>query len=180
MWKFLLLLLRKFFGGEKQSMRNLNDRMPGARNFKYREFIKSDMAIRKGIDNIPTDKEWLNIERLVREVLQPARNAKGRIRVLSGYRSLALNKAIKGSKKSLHCIGCAADIEPLRESVSLLDLLEWIHNNCEFRELIAEFFLEGWIHIGYIEGYNYGKVKLKDKDHNYKLVSLDYIKNLYK
>ncbi len=160
-------------------MRNLRDKISGAPNFKYGEFVKSDTAIRRGIDNTPTEKEWENIEKIAVNVLQPARKAKGRIRILSGYRSPALNKAIKGSKNSLHCFGCAVDIEPLRESVSLLDLFEWIHNNCEFRNLIAEFFPEGWIHIGYVEGYNDGKVKLKDKDHNYKLTWLDYIKNLY-
>jgi hypothetical protein len=92
--------------------------------------------------------------------LQPLREAKGRIRITSGYRSKKLNKVINGSKKSLHCFGCAADIEPLRSSVSLLDLLEWIYNNCEFRELIAEFFFEGWVHIGYVEGRNTHKLKL--------------------
>lgn len=160
-------------------MRNLKDKIPGAPNFRYREFIKSDTAIRKGIDNTPTEKEWENIEKIAVNVLQPARKAKGRIRITSGYRSPALNKAIKGSKRSLHCYGNAVDIEPLRGSVSLLDLFEWIHNNCEFRELIAEFFPEGWIHIGYVEEDNYRKVKLKDKDHDYRLVSLDRIKNLY-
>ena len=162
-------------------MRNLNDKIPGAKNFKYKEFVKSSTAIRLGIDNTPTDDHWKNIEKVAVNILQPAREALGRIRITSGYRSKKLNKAIKGSKRSLHCFGCATDLEPLRSSVSLLDLLEWIYNNCEFRELIAEFFDEdGWVHVGYVEGRNKKKLKLKDKNHNYKLVSLDYIKSLYK
>jgi hypothetical protein len=131
-------LINHYKRGEvKLIMIDINDKIPGAKNFKYREFIKSDTAIR-------------------------------------------LNKAINGSKKSWHCFGCAADIEPLRASVSLLDLLEWIYNNCEFRELIAEFFSEGWVHVAYVEGRNSHKLKLKDKNHNYKIVSLDYVKSLYK
>lgn len=162
-------------------MRNLNSKIPGAENFKYKEFIKSNTATRRGIDNIPTDEYWENIENLAVNVLQPARNVLGRIRITSGYRSKKLNKVIKGSKRSLHCFACAVDIEPLEEDVSLLDLLEWIYNNCEFRELIAEFFDEdGWVHVGYVEGRNIKKLKLKDKNHNYKLVSLSYIKSLYK
>ena len=162
-------------------MRNLNSKIPGAENFKYIEFIKSYTATRKGIDNTPTEEHLKNIERLAVNVLQPARETLGRIRITSGYRSRKLNKAIKGSKTSLHCFGCASDIEPLRESVSLLDLLEWIYNNCEFRELIAEFFdNDGWVHVGYVEGRNDKKLKLKDKNHNYEIVSLDYIKSLYK
>jgi len=165
----------------KQIVRNLNDKIPGAKNFKYKEFVKSVTAVRRGIDNTPTNTHWANIEKVAVNVLQPAREALGRIRITSGYRSKKLNKVIKGSKRSLHCFGCATDLEPLRSSVSLLDLLEWIYNNCEFRELIAEFFDEdGWVHVGYVEGRNKKKLKLKDKNHNYKLVSLDYIKSLYK
>jgi len=159
---------------------NVNDKIPGAKNFRYREFTKSDTAIRKGIDNTPTDEHWGNIEKLAVNVLQPARKALGRMRITSGYRSKKLNKAINGSKRSLHCFGCASDVEPLKAKISLLDLLEWIYNNCEFRVLIAEFFPGGWVHVGYVEGRNDHKLKLKDKNHNYKLVSLDYVKNLYK
>lgn len=161
-------------------MRDLSDRIPGARNFRYKEFVKSDVAIRRGIDNTPTDeKHWENIERLAINVLQPTRNVLGGIRVLSGYRSRKLNKAVKGSKRSLHCFGYAADIEPWGKETSLLNLLEWIYYNCDFRELIAEYFPEGWIHIGYVEGYNNRKLKLKDKDHKYSIVTLDYIRSLY-
>jgi len=158
-------------------VRNLNDKIPGASNFRYREFVKSDTAIRRGIDNTPTEEHWQNIEKLAVNVLQPVRNELGRINITSGYRSKKLNKAVKGSRTSLHCFGCASDLEP--ENVSLLYLLEWIYNNCEFRSLIAEFFPEGWVHVGYVEGWNVKKLKLKDKDHKYKLVSLDYIKGLY-
>ena len=163
--------------GEETIVRNLNDKIPGAKNFKYKEFIKSNTALRKGIDNTPTEEHWQNIEKLAVNVLQPVRNNLGRINITSGYRSLKLNKATKGSRSSLHCFGCASDIES--EKVSLLYLLEWIYNNCEFRELIYEYPPDGWIHCGYVEGWNAKKLKLKDKDHNYKLVSLDYIKGLY-
>jgi hypothetical protein len=165
-------------GGEETTVRNLNAKIYGAPNFRYREFIKSDIALRRGIDNIPTEEHWQNIEKLAVNVLQPVRSNLGRINITSGYRSKKLNKATKGSRRSLHCFGCGSDVES--EKVSLLYLLEWVYNNCEFRELIAEFFPGGWVHVGYVEGWNVKKLKLKDKDHNYKLVSLDYIKNLYK
>ncbi len=164
----------------KKGTRNLNDKIPKAPNFKYKEFVKSDTAIRKGIDNLPTtEKRWENIEKLAVNVLQPTRDALGRIRITSGYRSPELNVAIEGSTGSLHCSGCAADIEPLGEGVSLLDLLEWIYNNCEFRELIYEWPLDGWAHVAFVEGYNDRKLKLKDKNHHYKIVTMDYIKGLY-
>jgi len=58
-------------------MRNLNAKIPGARNFKYKEFIKSDIALRRGIDNTPTEEHWQNIEKLAVNVLQPVRNNLG-------------------------------------------------------------------------------------------------------
>jgi len=177
-WSFL----EQIFGKkevDKKIMENLDDRILGAESFRYREFIKSDVAVRKGIDNIPNEEQWKNIEKLAVNVLQPAVNIIGRINILSGYRSPELNKAIGGSETSLHCFGCAADIEPWEKGISLLDLLEWIYYNCDFRELIAEYFPDGWIHVGYVEGYNDKKLKLKDKDHNYSIVTLDYIKSLY-
>ena len=160
-------------------MRDLNSKIPGAPNFKYREFVKSSTALRLGISNIPTDYHWINIEKLAVNILQPVRDVLGGIRITSGYRSKKLNTAIKGSDRSLHCFGCAVDIEPLKDGVSLIDLLEWIHNNCEYRELIAEFFPSGWVHCGYVEGRNNKQLKLKDDLHDYEIVPLNYIKNLY-
>ena len=100
----------------------------GAPNFTYEEFLRSDTALREGIQNIP-DKDcvWCNMEYLAREVLQPVRDKFGPIRVTSGYRSAALNKVIPGSSAtSHHCSGSAADIEPVRKDVSLRVIFSFI------------------------------------------------------
>jgi len=177
----LFINLTNYYKQEKTKpiMINLNSKIPGAPNFKYKEFIKSDTAIRKGIDNTPTDEYWKNIEKLAVNVLQPARKALGRIRITSGYRSKELNTAIGGSKYSNHCKGEASDIESGEENVSLMELLEWIYNNCKFRTLILEYPPLGWCHVDYREGGNLKMLKLKDKNHNYETVSIDYIKGLY-
>ena len=83
-----------------------------SKNFSLNEFTKSVSAIRNGIDNSPSSEHIRNIQLLVKYVLQPLREALGSpIRITSGYRSEALNKAIKGSKKSQHCKGQAADLQ---------------------------------------------------------------------
>ena len=160
-------------------MRNLNDKIPGAPNFQYREFVRSDTAIRKGIVNMPNEVEWENIERLAVNVLQPVRDQFGSIRITSGFRSKELNVAIGGSETSNHCRGEASDIEPIQTNISLLDIVIFIHDNLYYRNMIAEFLPDGWIHVDYRKGQNIKRLKLKDKKHNYTEVSLQYLKELY-
>lgn len=160
-------------------MRDLQARIPGAPSFKYKEFVKSDAATRLGINNIPTDEEWEKIELLAVMVLQPVRNHFGRIRITSGFRAKKLNKTIGGSTTSNHCRGEASDIEPLEEGVTLLDVIKWIYENLEFRTLILEFPPDGWVHVVYREGGNLKRLKLKDRNHNYQNVSIDYLEELY-
>lgn len=149
-------------------------------NFKWKEMFNSYTAKRLNIDNVTTEK-WIlnNLERLCINILQPIRDEFGPIRITSGYRSGELNKAINGSIHSNHCIGCAADIEPIYDNVSLIDILEWTHNNLKYRELIAEFYPDGWNHVAYRQDMNNYQLKLRDNDHFYDKVSIDYIKELY-
>jgi hypothetical protein len=160
-------------------MRNLYNKIPGAPNFRYREFVRSQTATRLGINNVPGDKEWYNLEKLAVRVLQPVRNRFGSIKITSGFRSEELNTAIGGSKYSNHCRGEAADIEPVSGDIKLIEIIKFINDTLEFRTLIAEYFPEGWIHVDYREGGNLKRLKLKDKDHNYTEVDIDYLMGLY-
>lgn len=161
------------------SLRDLNAKIPGAPNFQYKEFIKSDTAMRKGISNIPTEEHWQYLEALAVNILQPVREKFGRLRITSGYRSVELCEAVGSNKNSNHARGMAADFEPISSNVRLFNILEYIHNELNFRELIAEYFDSGWIHCAYSEGRNVKTLKLKDNNHHYKRVSLDYIRGLY-
>lgn len=160
-------------------MVDLNKKITGAKNFRYKEFIKSDVAIRLGIDNIPNDEQWKNIEKLTVNVLQPIRNKFGQIRITSGFRSVELNQAIGGSRYSNHCRAEASDVEPIDDGIKLIDIMEYIVENLEFRTVILEYPTAGWLHVDYREGGNLKRIKLKDRDHNYKTVSMEYIKKLY-
>lgn len=156
------------------------DRGKISKNFSWYEFFRSYVAIRKGINNTPHSPfVYENIERLTKNILQPLRDVFGPIYISSGYRNPELNDAVGGHKYSNHTIGCAADIEPLKRNVSLMDILEWIHKNCSYRELIAEYFPDGWVHVAYKEGYNNRQLKLRDAGHFYTPVSLVYLKEVY-
>lgn len=120
--------------------------------FRLSEFTRSDTAARLGIANTPTLAQVYNINALVENVLDPLRHAYGKpIRVTSGFRSAALNKAVGGSKTSEHlCRGtsAAADITGGNEAENrrLFQLAQQLR--LPFRQLIDEKNYT-WIHISY-------------------------------
>ena len=67
------------------------------RNFTLQELIKSDTAIRKGINNNPNAEQIEKLKLLCENILQPVRDHFGRVKVTSGYRSDKLCIAIKSS-----------------------------------------------------------------------------------
>ena len=111
------------------------------------EVIKSNTALRKGIDNNPTKEHLENLKLIANRVFEPLRAFLNKpIRVNSGYRSEALNKAIGGSKTSQHCKGEALDLDINKEG------FYYIKDNLEFDQLIWEFGNDSepsWIHVSY-------------------------------
>ena len=119
-------------------------------NFTLQELTKSQTATRKGIDNEPGTAEIENLIHLAKTILQPVREHFGKpVMISSGYRSPALCEAIGSSAKSQHAKGEAADFEI--HGVDNKELATWIADNCEFDQLILEFYdgvdpNSGWIH----------------------------------
>ena len=130
-----------------------------SKHFKLSEFEKSSTATRLGIKNKAGSGEIKNLTDLCYAVLEPVRaKFEKPIIVTSGYRSEELCVAIKSSKTSQHTKGQAVDFEIA--GVSNLQLAIWIENNCDFDQLILEFWKEdegansGWVHCSYNEGSN--------------------------
>lgn len=91
-------------------------------HFRLYEFIRSRMAKARGIPNdIPEDVIVANLRHLCRRVLEPVRMLAGcPVKISSGYRSRALNKAVGGAPQSQHLVGQAADfIVPSSDIVGL-------------------------------------------------------------
>ncbi len=160
-------------------MININNVIPNAPGFYYKDLIRSETASRKNIENIPNDEQWKNLEALAVNVLQPIHDVYQGIRINSGYRSPDLCLAIGSKTTSEHTRGIAADIEPINTHVPLIELLKFINLELKFRRIIYEYPPGGWIHISYKEGDNSRIIKLKDKNHNYTTVDEDYIIKLY-
>ena len=80
-------------------------------HFELAEFLVSETAARRGITNEPTPEIIDNLRRLCQSVLEPLRVKLARpVVITSGYRSLALNRAVGGSPTSHHMQGRAADL----------------------------------------------------------------------
>ena len=76
------------------------------------ELIKSDTAIRKGINNNPNADQVEKLKVLCENILQPVRDHFGRVKVTSGFRSSDLCVAIGSSSlNSQHSKAEAADFE---------------------------------------------------------------------
>lgn len=81
--------------------------------FTIDELCQSETAERLKIDNTPSEEIKKNLETLTDCLLDPLREEWGsEVIVNSGYRCPALNKAVGGSKTSVHKSGWAADIRP--------------------------------------------------------------------
>lgn len=121
--------------------------------FTLKELCASATATRLVIKNEPTKAAILNLESLVLNILDPLRAAwGGGIIVTSGYRSVALNKAVGGSPSSAHRYGLAADIVPTDKRIGVFKafVVKWLKDNAiNFDQYIDE---QGggseWVHIG--------------------------------
>lgn len=137
--------------------------MISSKYFTLNELTRSDTANRLKIDNEPKEEATKdNIKELmlfldgVREGWTEECKDKGygdpAIMVNSGYRSEALNKAVKGSKTSEHMLGTAADLEP--KNGRNKEFFEWLRtylSDKQFSQLINEYPDKEnnpkWIHI---------------------------------
>lgn len=106
-----------------------------------------------GIDNIPNAEQKENLVYLTENILDPLREYMGvPITVNSGFRSLAVNKAVGGASSSQHMKGEAADVSRGSKTKNK-ELFEWIKTNCDFDQLINECDYS-WIHVSYSSARN--------------------------
>jgi len=126
-------------------------------NFSMKEFVASNTAKRKGIDNNPSLEHAEAALELFANIVQPIRDHFGTsIFLSSGYRSHALNKAIGGSQTSQHSKGEAVDIDmDGRKGPENEDVFHYIRKNLPFDQLIWEFGdskRPDWVHVSYKKG----------------------------
>ena len=121
--------------------------------FTLKELCSSKKAKELGIDNYPSFEVADHLRILTEKILDPLRSAWGSaIRVTSGYRCPELNKAVGGSRTSVHPLGWAADLQPANGMIETFIRFakQWAdENNIPYDQLIRE--TQGntiWMHIG--------------------------------
>jgi len=141
-----------------------------SKNLSLSEVTKSNTALRKGIDNNPTEAHIENLKYVAEKVFQPIRDHFGvPIYISSGYRSQALNEAIGGSTRSFHSHGMALDLDQdgRNKGVSNADVFFYIKECLQFTELIWEFGDENnpnWVHVAIAPGReDEKKIKIAEK-----------------
>jgi zinc D-Ala-D-Ala carboxypeptidase len=80
-------------------------------NFALSELVRSQTALRRGIDNMPPAAVLLSMRKVLAPGLERVRSLLGvPVQITSGYRCASLNAAVGGAKDSQHMQGLAADI----------------------------------------------------------------------
>jgi hypothetical protein len=119
------------------------------------EVVRSETAKRLGVSNMPTPEHIENFKKLAENIFEPIRNNfRVPIHLSSAYRSVALNKAIKGSSSSQHCKGEAIDLDMDGSSNGVTNkmVFDYILKNLDFDQLIWEFGTSenpDWVHVSY-------------------------------
>lgn len=139
-----------------------------SKHISYSEAIRSDVAKRKGISNIPNCDQLENMKEVATFIFEPIRSYFGvPIFISSMFRSAELNKAIGGAHRyergvyiplSQHCSGQAMDIDAdVFGSVTNEEIFSYILENLIYDQCIAEGVENGhveWVHVSFNQDNN--------------------------
>jgi zinc D-Ala-D-Ala carboxypeptidase len=127
-------------------------------HISYKEATFSQTAIRKDIDNTPSEEILERMKAVAENVFEPLRAyVGGPIKINSFYRSINLNTAIGGAKSSQHTRGEAIDLDDTLGCMSNKDMFTFIKDELDFDQLIWEFGDDenpAWVHVSYVSPEN--------------------------
>lgn len=99
-----------------------------------------------GIPNMPSGEALARLSETAKQLEKVRALLGGPLMISSGYRSPAVNKAVRGVSTSAHCLGYAADFDPPAGMSHYDAAVKIAHSDIPFDQLILEF---GWIHISF-------------------------------
>lgn len=109
-----------------------------------------------GLDNAPDPAQTASLVALCVRALEPIRALLGvPLRINSGFRSAAVNKAIKGAKQSQHLLGEAADIVPVGypggAEAAMAAIAAEVKKGTILLDQVIVYPLGGFLHVSYTE-----------------------------
>jgi hypothetical protein len=123
-------------------------------HFTIEELYASKTAKDKGINNMPSVREMVNLIYLAAYVLEPLRKAMGEpIKIGSGFRCQQLNRAVCGVSNSQHLTGQAADLCIDGDLKKGKRWFNYIKDHLPFDQLIWEHNPKTgsyWVHVSFV------------------------------
>lgn len=122
-------------------------------HFALAEYLVSETAARRGIDNVPRDQVILDNLRRTAAAMEEVREILGRnaITVTSGYRCPRLNALIGGSANSAHMQGLATDFIAPRFGVPY-DICRALTAHVIRMGIDQLIYEHTWVHVGFRDG----------------------------
>jgi hypothetical protein len=138
----------------------------------YKEVIKSQLAVKYGLNNIPSKDQLSNIEDIITNIYDPLCDYfKYKVPFNSFFRSNLVNTLAGGSKSSQHLAnkGAAIDLDDPEDNILIFN---YIKENLKFDQLINEMDYT-WIHVSFLFIENRNQVLESSLENNkivYKIV----------
>lgn len=123
-----------------------------SKHITYAEAVKSQTAVRYGIDNTPAADTLIKMRYVAEETFEPTRlHFNGPLYISSFFRCETLNARIGGASSSQHVEGEAIDIDgDVFDTASNKQIFAFIYNNLHFDQLIWEYGTDNnpdWVHV---------------------------------
>jgi zinc D-Ala-D-Ala carboxypeptidase len=122
-----------------------------SKHISYNQAIKSDTAIRLGIDNTPSATAVEAMTLLCEKVIDPLYEVFPSMTFNSFFRSPKLNVAIGGSATSQHVRGEAIDLDS-KDNAFNKAIFDYIVKNLDFDQVIYEYGNDeqpDWVHVSF-------------------------------
>ncbi len=128
-------------------------------NFRLSEFLRSDIAIRRGIDNSPDAGALWNIQHHLAPGMQRIRDLLANpgaydtrhadaVFISSGFRCFTLNSAVGGSTNSQHLLGLAADFTAPSFGTPR-DICQFLVDHADLIKFDQLIFEGQWTHVSF-------------------------------
>ena len=125
-----------------------------SKHISYKEGTYSQTALRRGLDNTPSEEQLKCMKEVAEGLFEPLREwVGGPIKINSFFRGEPVNTAIGGSTRSQHMKGQAIDIDDTFGHKTNAEMYHYIKDNLDFDQMIWEFGDDknpNWVHISYV------------------------------